>query len=466
LIAGVNEFYDIENFAVDWRKKFYGKPLAVMLPRNTNEVSRLISLINRTTNISIVPQGGNTGLAGGGTPNEHGNQVVLSLRRLNEIRTIDFLNRTLIAEAGCSLLNLQKVASEHKLYFPLDFSSRDSASLGGLLATDAGGLSVLKYGTAKDFCLGLEVVLANGEVWHGLRSLRKDNSGYSLKDLFIGSEGTLGIITAASMRLFSPVEKRITYVAMTVNLSSAIELFGELCSVTQDNVLAFEFMEKNAINLVRRYFPERVPVNFDEHLNSVICIIELSAAFEKNSTSYSSISEAFANNQLCTYYTKCSETMRKTIWQLRESITFASAEDGPQVKNDISLPLSRIPDFVDYITQKLLKVHPHGDFINFGHIGDGNLHFNFAPFFRRMSCKGEIKRQDIVNFLKENEEVIRGMINDAVVLHDGSITAEHGIGKLRKSENHRLKSDVELRIMRTIKNSIDPKNILNPEVLL
>ena len=465
MVNGVNEVSEIEQFSVDWRKKFYGKPVAVAFPKDVNEVSRLITLVNRARGMSIVPQGGNTGLAGGATPNREGNQLIISLKRLNLVRSVDFFNRTLIAEAGCTLIELQKAIEKSKLYFPLDLSSRNSASLGGLLATNAGGLSVLKYGTAKDCCLGLEVVLPNGEIWNGLKTLRKDNSGYSLKDLFVGSEGTLGIITAGSMRLFSPVEEKPTYIVKTPNLASATELFGQICYRTQDNVLAFEFMEKGAIDLVMRHFPERVPHFLKQDTNYVACIVEFPATYQREDFYANSLSEVFLNKRICSYQKKCSDKEGKEVWRLRESITFASAKDGPQVKNDISLPTSKIPDFVKYITRKFNQLYPYGAFINFGHIGDGNLHFNFAPFFNKLSPEGKDKAAEIADFLQNKEETIRGLINDAVVLYDGSITAEHGIGRLRKSENVRLKSDVELEMMRKIKKSLDPKNILNPEIL-
>ena len=465
MVNGVNEVSEIEQFSVDWRKKFYGKPVAVAFPKDVNEVSRLITLVNRARGMSIVPQGGNTGLAGGATPNREGNQLIISLKRLNLIRSVDFFNRTLIAEAGCTLIELQKAIEKSNLYFPLDLSSRTFASLGGLLATNAGGLSVLKYGTAKDCCLGLEVVLPNGEIWNGLKTLRKDNSGYSLKDLFVGSEGTLGIITAGSMRLFSPVEEKTTYIVKTPNLTSATELFGQICYRTQDNVLAFEFMEKGAIDLVMRHFPERVPHFLKQDTNYVACIVEFPAIYQREDFYANSLSEVFLNKRICSYQKKCSDKEGKEVWHLRESITFASAKDGPQVKNDISLPISKIPDFVEYITRKFNQLYPYGAFINFGHIGDGNLHFNFAPFFNKLSPEGKDKAAEVADFLQNKEETIRVLINDAVVLYDGSITAEHGIGRLRKSENVRLKSDVELEMMRRIKHSLDPKNILNPEVL-
>ena len=465
MVNGVNEVSEIEQFSVDWRKKFYGKPVAVAFPKDVNEVSRLITLVNRARGMSIVPQGGNTGLAGGATPNREGNQLIISLKRLNLIRSVDFFNRTLIAEAGCTLIELQKAIEKSNLYFPLDLSSRTFASLGGLLATNAGGLSVLKYGTAKDCCLGLEVVLPNGEIWNGLKTLRKDNSGYSLKDLFVGSEGTLGIITAGSMRLFSPVEEKTTYIVKTPNLTSATELFGQICYRTQDNVLAFEFMEKGAIDLVMRHFPERVPHFLKQDTNYVACIVEFPAIYQREDFYANSLSEVFLNKRICSYQKKCSDKEGKEVWHLRESITFASAKDGPQVKNDISLPISKIPDFVEYITRKFNQLYPYGAFINFGHIGDGNLHFNFAPFFNKLSPEGKDKAAEVADFLQNKEETIRVLINDAVVLYDGSITAEHGIGRLRKSENVRLKSDVELEMMRKIKKSLDPKNILNPEIL-
>ena len=224
-------------------------------------------------------------------------------------------------------------------------------------------------------------------------------------------------------------------------------------------------MEKDAIDLVMRHFPERVPHFIKQDTNYVACIVEFPATYQKEDCYINSLSEVFLNKRICSYQKKCSDKEGKEVWYLRESITFASAKDGPQVKNDISLPISKIPDFVKYITRKFNQLYPDGSFINFGHIGDGNLHFNFAPFFNKVSPEGKGKAAEIADFLQNKEETIRGLINDAVVLYDGSITAEHGIGRLRKSENVRLKSDVELEMMRKIKHSLDPKNILNPEIL-
>ena len=456
----------IEAFSIDWRRRFFGKPLVVCLPSTVKEVSKLVCLISKNKGLSIVPQGGNTGLAGGGTPDTTSNQVVISLKKLDNIKEFDIENKTITVEAGCTLSQIQNTVSKQDLDFALDFSSRDKATIGGVLATNGGGLAVLKHGMAKDLCLGLEVVLPSGKIWNGLRTLRKDNSGYHLKDLFVGSEGTLGIITTASLKLINRVQKKHTFVLSTTDVASALKIFSFLSKKTHESVTAFEFIEPKAVEIVRRYFPERIPPFINFSREPTICLVEIPEFFEKDKRFYEKQIAELRETGLCDEYFICDEFMTNEIWILRESITFASAKDGHQVKNDISLPISKIVDFIRNVKNELAKIYPDSEIINFGHIGDGNLHFNFSPFFNRKFTNPSSRHEAHNSFIMENEIFVRKIINDAVIMYGGSITAEHGIGRLRKSENYRLKDKVEIELMQKIKNALDPKNIFNPDVLL
>tara|TARA_A100001015_G_scaffold208181_1_gene232933 strand:+ start:16223 stop:17683 length:1461 start_codon:yes stop_codon:yes gene_type:complete len=456
---------NILKFSVDWRKKFFGKPLAVCFPNSSSQVSELVKLADKF-NVPLIAQGGNTGLSGGATPSNDISQVVISMSRMNSIRSIDIVNKSLTVESGCSLRKLQDFAKNSSLLFPLDISSREDATIGGILATNAGGLSVLRYGSARDLCFGLEVVLSDGKIWNGLKSLKKDNSGYSLKNLFIGSEGTLGIITAASMCLYSEVLDRETYFVITRDITATVAVYNELQKIVNDNLTAFEFMSSDAIDLVMRYFPNRVP-NFIGNIKSkIISIVELPRTNLYKDECLTERFEQLISSGIVFKWGFCKNKQATKLWALREAITYASAENGQQVKNDLSLPRSSISDFVTSVRKSILPKYPRVSLINFGHIGDGNLHFNVSPFFNEAFQKKEDRWKAHEVFLKKYEEKIRKDINDLVVDFSGSVSAEHGIGQLRREENIRLKSDVEINLMRGIKQYFDPKGIMNPGKLI
>ncbi len=464
----------VEKFSVDWRKKFIGKPLAVCFPTSVDQLKRIVEL-STATGVSLVPQGGNTGLSGGATPDSSSKQVVICLSRMNRIRSTDYKNRTVTLDAGCTLKDLQQQANNLDLFFPLDFTSRDRATVGGFLSTNAGGLAVLKYGSARSMCLGLEVVLPSGDVWNGLQGLRKDNSGYDLKNLFIGSEGTLGFITAATMSLVQKPTNKITALLVARDLDSTLNFFCDLQIKSNDQLTAFEFMTEGSIKLLQKYFPDCMPQILKNHKKCIYILIEISAFstgsqvedFNQTINFHDYLQECISNDILIDGVQSGTDKRTEQFWLMRESITYASAKDGPQVKNDISLPISSIPKFVESITRKIESLFPNTRIINFGHLGDGNLHFNIAPpEHLGTNLNDEERKKAFKNFLHAKEEEIRKCVHDEVVLYEGSISAEHGLGQLRKEEAARIKSTIELDMMKKIKKSFDPLNIMNPGKVL
>jgi FAD/FMN-containing dehydrogenase len=464
----------VKEFSIDWRKKFTGKPLAVCFPSSAKEVKQIVGLAIEA-DVKLVPQGGNTGLSGGATPDNSMEQVVVCMSRMKTIQSTDYQNRTITLQAGCTLRELQQHADDLGLFFPLDFTSRDNATVGGFLSTNAGGLAVLKYGNARSMCLGLEVVLPSGEIWNGLKGLRKDNSGYDLKNIFIGSEGTLGFITAATMTLVHKPTNKITALLVASDLNSTLNFFCDLQIKSNDQLTAFEFMTEESIKLLKKYFPNTLPGVLSKHNNCIFILIEISA--------FSTGSQVEDFNQTINFHDYLQDCISKEIlidgvqsgtkkrteqfWLMRESITYASAEDGPQVKNDISIPISKIPKFVEKISKKINNLFPETRIINFGHLGDGNLHFNIAPPDSLGKGLDETQRKkEFKNYLLENEDQIRRCVHDEVLLFEGSISAEHGIGQLRKDEVLRVKSSIELKMMKQIKKSFDPLNIMNPGKVL
>jgi len=460
----------VKEFSVDWRKKFFGMPLAVCFPSSSIEIKKIVDFAIESK-LSLVPQGGNTGLSGGATPNNKQEQVVVCLKKMNKIISADFKNRTITLQAGCSLSQLQKKAEQLGLYFPLDFTSRDDATVGGFLSTNAGGLSVLKYGSARSMCLGVEVVLPNGDIWNGLSGLRKNNAGYDIKDLFIGSEGTLGFITSAVVSLVPKPTQKYTSLLISKDLNSTLNFFCDVQLKSNNQLTAFEIMTDGSIELLMHYFPELIPSNFKKYKKSTFILVEISEFSPKNQ-----IDDFVQSTNLHDYFQDCinqgliidgilsgNKKTTDRFWKIRESVTYASAKDGPQVKNDISLPISSIPVFVEKLTKKLKQSFPGVRIINFGHLGDGNLHFNIAPPIVS-STKFDIEEKKIAyeEYIQKNEINIRRYIHDEVVAFNGSISAEHGIGQLRKDEYARIKSSIELDIMKKIKKTFDPSNIMNP----
>ncbi|OUT99092.1 MAG: hypothetical protein CBC01_01905 [Betaproteobacteria bacterium TMED41] len=464
----------VEEFSIDWRKKFLGRPLAVCFPGSTNDVKLIVELAVKRK-ITLVPQGGNTGLSGGATPDISENQVVVCLSRMKKIYSVDYQNRAITLQAGCTLQELQQEANKLNLLFPLDFTARERATVGGFLSTNAGGLAVLKYGNARSMCLGLEVVLPSGEIWNGLRALRKDNSGYDLKNIFIGSEGTLGFITAATLSLVQKPSNKITALLVAKDLKKTLEFFCDLQIKSHDQLTAFEIMTEGSLKLVEKYFPDNMPIALNKYKKNVFILIEISSFstgsqvedFNNTINFHNYLQDCITNEVLIDGVQSGTEKRTEQFWLMRESITFASAKDGPQVKNDISLPISKIPEFVENISKKITHLFPGVRIINFGHLGDGNLHFNIAtPEHIGDKLEAQQREEMLKKYLVENEEKIRKCVHDEVIFYNGSISAEHGLGQLRRQEAARLKSPIELKMMKQIKKSFDPTNIMNPGKVL
>ena len=442
---------DLSAWELDWRKRWHGKALAVVRPGSTTEVATVVRAC-AAARAAIVPQGGNTGLVGGGVPDGSGTQVLLSLQRLNHVRDIDEANLTLTVEAGCLLQTAQEAALARGLLLPLSLAAEGSCTIGGNLATNAGGTQVLRWGNARELCLGLEVVTAAGQVWEGLSGLRKDNTGYDLRNLMIGSEGTLGIITAATLKLAPLPAATTTALAACDDLAHCVALLKLARARLGAGLTGFEVMGRHALDLVARHFPT-LPQPLPAASWTVLLEQSdtegeaparerfealLGAALEAGVITDAVVAESLAQS--------------RALWHLRESIPLAQSEEGLNVKHDISLPVSAIPAFVAS-TDALLRQHfPGVQLVNFGHLGDGNLHYNVqAP-----------AGMDGQRFLDEHEHRINSLVFDALLPFCGSFSAEHGIGVLKREELALRKSPVALQMMRDIKAALDPLGILNP----
>ena len=442
---------DLSAWELDWRRRWRGKALAVVRPGSTAEVAAVVRAC-AAAGVSIVPQGGNTGLVGGGVPDPSGTQLLLSLQRMNRIRALDSANLTLTAEAGCVLQVVQQAAREAGLLFPLRLAAEGSCSIGGNLATNAGGTQVLRWGNARELCLGLEVVTAQGDVWDGLGGLRKDNTGYDLRDLFIGSEGTLGIITAATLKLAPQPAAVTTALAACNSLQDCVTLLHRARARLACGLTGFEVMGRFALALVARHFPALPQPLPDAEWTVLLEQSDaegetaarerlealLGAAIEAGEVQDAVVAESLAQAQ--------------ALWHLRESIPLAQAEEGLNIKHDISLPISRIPAFVRQTDALLQRQFPGVRLVNFGHLGDGNLHYNVqAP-----------AGVDAAAFLAAHEATMNRLVFDALAPHGGSFSAEHGIGALRCGEMAARKHPVALALMRRIKQALDPQGLMNP----
>jgi FAD/FMN-containing dehydrogenase len=446
---------DAAPFERDWRKRYAGRALAVARPGSTAEVAALLKLC-AAHGVSVVPQGGNTGLVGGSTPDDSGAQLLLSLTRLNRVREIDAANLTMTVEAGCVLQAVQEAAAAAGLLFPLSLAAEGSCTIGGNLATNAGGTQVLRYGNARELCLGLEVVTAQGEIWDGLSGLRKNNTGYDLRDLFVGSEGTLGVITAATLKLYPQPRARMTALAACASLDAAVGLLSLAQAHAGSGLTGFEVMNEFSLSLVRRHFPQLaqplppaawtvlLELSDSESEAHARALFEglLEAALERGLIEDAAVAESVAQSQ--------------ALWHLRESIPLAQSEEGLNIKHDIALPVSRIPAFVSRTDAALQRAFPGVRLVDFGHLGDGNLHYNVqAP-----------AGVDPAAFLREREAAVNALVFDAVQAMGGSISAEHGIGRLKREELARRGHPVGLALMRAIKKALDPQGLLNPERVL
>ena len=445
----------VEPFLTDHRRLYHGRTIGVALPGTVEQISSLLGYCNEHR-IGVVPHGGNTGYCGGATPDESGQQLVLSLKRLNRIRSVDPLNFSLVAEAGCILAQVQRAADEAERLFPLSLGSDGSCQIGGNLSTNAGGTSVLRYGMMRDLVLGLEVVLADGRVLSSLSALRKDNTGYDIRSLFLGAEGTLGVITAASLKLFSKVRASATGFVAVRDVQAAVELLARLREASGDRVSSFELIPRIGIELTTRHIPGVTAPFADVHEWHVLCELTSSRASDNlEEILTGSLQDALESGLVLDAVIAASGRERDAFWKLRETIPEAQRLDGASLKHDISLPVTALPKFVEQAARWIEANVPEARLVAYGHVGDGNLHFNLnqAPGSARDA------------FLAR-EAPIKRVIHDLVRDFGGSFSAEHGIGRLKVAELERYASGVELELMRAVKRALDPNGILNPGKVL
>jgi FAD/FMN-containing dehydrogenase len=445
-------------YLTDWRNRFTGKALAVVRPESTQQVADVVRACVEA-NIPVVAQGGNTGLCGGATPDASGRSIVLLTTRLNRIREIDTANDTMTVEAGCILQMVQESAREAGRLFPLSLGAEGSCTIGGNIATNAGGTAVLRYGNMRDLTLGLEVVDAAGQVWHGLRGLRKDNTGYDLRDLYAGSEGTLGIITAATIKLFPQPVARCTAMLALPSVEAAVALLARARAGFGAALTGYELMAGRCMQLVTHHYPHlRLPFEAASAEAPWFGLLEISDSESEQHARdrfEAVLGEAIECGEADDAVVAENITQSRALWHLRESITLAEAESGKSIKHDISLPISRIAEFVALADARLQERFPGVVNITFGHLGDGNLHYNVG------SSEG-FSGSDLV----AKQDDIYALVHDTVSAMGGSISAEHGIGQLKLDELGRYKSAQEIKVMTLVKKALDPRCLLNPGKVL
>ena len=449
---------DVEPYMVDWRGRYSGNALAVARPGTTSELAEVVKWC-AAHRVPMVPQGGNTGLCGGATPDTSGAALLVSLSRMNAIRQVDTDNDTMVVEAGCLLQAVQEAARDAGRLFPLSLAAEGSCTIGGNLSTNAGGTQVLRYGNARDLVLGLEVVTPQGEIWNGLRGLRKDNTGYDLRNLYIGSEGTLGFITAASLKLYPLPVAQCTALLALDSVHNAVAVLSAARQGFAAALTGFELIGANCLQGVVQCFPEqRIPFEGDSAKSPWFALLELS----------DSESEQHARERFETVVGECLEqglitdaviaenvAQSRALWHLRESIPLAEKIFGKSVKHDISLPASRMAEFVESTNALLQQNFPGVEHVIFGHLGDGNLHYNVAP--------GSAFTEET---LLARQPDIHELVHDRVHAYQGSISAEHGVGQLKRDYLPRYKDPVELSLMRRIKHALDPHHLMNPGKVL
>ena len=449
---------DAAPYLTDWRERYSGHALAVVRPGSTDEIAAVVRAC-ASAGVPMVPQGGNTGLCGGATPDASGHAVVVLLQRLNRIRSIDLANDSMEVEAGCMLQAVQQAAHAAGRLFPLSLAAEGSCSIGGNLATNAGGTQVLRYGSMRQLTLGLEVVTAQGDIWPGLRALRKDNTGYDLRDLYIGSEGTLGIITAATLKLYPQPAARCTALLALGSIDDAIAMLTRARQGFGAALTGFELISGSCLDAVVRCFPQQhLPFDGESAALPWYALLEVS----------DSESEAHARERFETILGEALESgcvkdaviagsmaQSQALWHLRESIPLAEKATGKSIKHDVSIPVSRMAAFVEDTNRALQQAFPGIQHVIFGHLGDGNLHYNVA-------CSGEWTEADLL----AQQDAVYELVHDHVHAVGGSISAEHGVGQLKRDALVRYKSPVELALMRSVKHALDPQGIMNPGKVL
>ena len=443
--ACITEPIALEPYVTEWRDRYRGKALALVMPGSTEEVAAVVKTC-AAAEVGIVPQGGNTGLCGGAIPDDSGHQVILSLSRMDKIRSVDAENFSMTVEAGCILANLQQAAESVDRYFPLSLGAEGSCQIGGNLSTNAGGINVIRYGSAGKQVLGLEVVLADGSILDSLRALRKDNTGFDLDSLFLGSEGTLGIITGACLRLYPDPGIRTTFLVAVPRSENAVELLADLRSGLGDRIEAFELVSSRAQRFVERHIPgSELPfelegdwyVLIDAAVGGDETLVEncVAAAIDKGLITDAVIAKSLAESQ--------------SLWRLRHAISEAQKFEGPSIKHDISVPISAMREFLIRCERRLLKLEPDARPVIFGHIGDGNLHYNLTV-------------SEAVAADADRIAVVTRSIYDLVAEYGGSFSAEHGIGVAKKEFLELYRAGTEISLMRRLKKAMDPAGTLNP----
>ncbi len=438
----------VEPYITEWRGFWRGACMGVARPASTQQTTEVVALCAQA-GISIVPQGGNTGLVGGGVP--YGG-IVLSTQRMNTIRSIDPINQSMVVEAGCILADVQAAAEEAGLYFPLSLGAEGTCRIGGNLSTNAGGVAVLRYGNARDLTLGLEVVLPSGEVWDGLKALRKDNSGYDMKQLFIGAEGTLGIITACVIKLFPRPLSRETAIVALPNIDAALDLFVHLRASAGGALTAFEFIADTAFDLVEKHIPGTGGLFAQKHGQYALIELTSPRADDTLRTLLENCLEQGLEQQFVADGVIAeNEAQAATFWRIRESIPEAQVLEGASVKHDVSVPISSVVTFIKQASDAVSKALPGTRIVAFGHMGDGNIHFNLS----------QPTGMDGTAFLEQWDGFNR-VVHDIAVALGGSFSAEHGIGQLKRKELAHYAAPLEIELMRCVKQALDPQGIMNP----
>ena len=450
---------DTESFLTDWHGQYRGRSLAVVMPETTEQVSQVMALAD-AQDIVVVPQGGNTGFMGGATPDDAGNSILLSLRRMNRIREIDATNMSMTVEAGCVLQTLHDTTEKQGLYFPLNLAAKGSCTIGGNLGTNAGGLNVVRYGTTRELTLGVEVVLMGGRVLNLLGGLRKDNTGYDLRHLFVGSEGTLGVITAATMKLFPQPVARATSFAEVRDVSAAVELLHRLQAASGGGVEAFELIPADILHVVFHHFPEipqplatRGAMNVLMEIgssNPASGIADDSGETPLQTIMQETLATAFEDGLVIDATIAASEAQRNALWDVRENAPESHKRSRGVARSDISLAQSSLAPFYEDMVAAVKTVDPTIRICGYGHLGDGNLHFNLVAD-ERSNSEFDSKKDQLYELIYEH-----------VAKYNGSISAEHGIGQTKRAQLAKVKAPEVLDVMRAIKASIDPKNLMNP----
>ena len=446
---------ELAPYLTDWRGRYRGRALALVRPGSTDEVTTVVRAC-AAAGVPMVPQGGNTSLCGAATPDQGGRSVLVNLSRLNRIRQIDAANNAITVEAGCLLAQVQEAAAAAGRLFPLALASEGSCQIGGNLSTNAGGVQVLRYGNTRELTLGLEVVLPDGRLWNGLTALRKDNTGYDLKDLFIGAEGTLGIITAAVLKLFPRPRAVVTAWLAVADGAAAIALLGRAQARFDARLTAFELISRQSLDLVLQHIPgSRQPLAAPAPWQVLLELADGGVWADLQADLEDFIGGEMADGRVQDGVLAQNETQARQLWALRENISEAQKIEGLSIKHDISVPVSRIPEFLDLAGTALAAAFPGVRVVAFGHAGDGNLHYNLS----------KAQRQDNDAFIAATPQANR-IVHDLVARLGGSISAEHGIGQLKREELVRYKDPVGLDLMRCIKSSLDPRGLMNPGKIL